>query len=128
MLKRMLATTAVLALLALTPLTLAAQAHEKTAGTEMTITGQVIDMNCYVTNGASGAAHKACADGCAKAGVSLGILSSDGTIYLPVSSKPGDPQNAKLAAFTEGKVTVAGMHRMSHGLHTIEIKTIAAAT
>jgi type 1 fimbria pilin len=128
MLKRMLATTAVLALLALFPLTLAAQAHEKTAGTEMTITGQVIDMNCYVTNGASGAGHKACADGCAKAGVALGILSTDGTIYMPVSSKPGDPQNAKLAAFTEGKVKVTGMHRMANGLHTIEIKTVAAAT
>ena len=65
MLKRMLATTAVLALLAMIPLTLAAQAHKQTAGTEMTITGQVVDLNCYVTNGASGAGHKACADACA---------------------------------------------------------------
>jgi hypothetical protein len=46
MLKRMLASTAVLALLALIPLTLAAQAHKQTAGTEMTITGQVVDLNC----------------------------------------------------------------------------------
>ena len=128
MLKRMLATTAVFALLALIPLTLAAQAHEAAAGTEMTITGQVIDLNCYVTNGASGAGHKACASGCSKAGVPLGILSSDGTIYMPVSSKPGDPQNAKLSAFSEGNVKVTGIHRMSHGLHTIEIKTVAAAT
>lgn len=128
MLKRMLATTAVLALLALTPITLAAQAHETAAGTEMTITGQVIDLNCYVTNGASGAGHKACAQGCAKAGVPLGILASDGTIYVAVSSKPGDPQNPKLEAFNEGKVKVTGLHRMSHGLHTIEIKTVAAAT
>ena len=128
MLKRMLATTAALALLALIPPTLAAQAHEATAGTEMTITGQVIDLNCYVTNGASGAGHKACANACAKAGVPLGILSSDGTIYVAVSSKPGDPQNAKLEAFSEGKVKVTGMHRMSNGLHTIEIKTVAAAT
>jgi type 1 fimbria pilin len=128
MLKRMLATTAVFALLALIPLTLAAQAHEATAGTEMTITGQVIDLNCYVTNGASGAGHKACASACAKAGVPLGILSSDGTIYMPVSSKPGDPQNPKLSAFSEGNVKVTGVHRMSHGLHTIEIKTVAAAT
>ena len=128
MLKRILATTAVLALLALTPLTLAAQAHETTAGNDMTITGQVVDLNCYVTNGASGVGHKACGEACAKAGVPLGILSSDGTIYVPVSSKPGDPQNPKLAAFVEGKVKVTGTHRMSHGLHTIEIKTVAAAT
>ena len=128
MLKRTLATTVVFALVALIPQALIAQAHEKTAGTEMTITGQVVDLNCFVTNGASGAGHKACADACAKAGVPLGILSSDGTIYVPVSSKPGDPQNPKLAAFTEGKVKVTGTHRMANGLHTIEIKTVAAAT
>src|SRR6266446_9212374 len=116
MLKRILATTAVLAFCALP--SLAAQAHEKVAGDEMTITGQVVDLNCHTTNGASGAAHKACAQACAKAGVPLGILGTDGTIYLPVSSKPGDPQNSKLEQHVEGKVTVTGTHRMVSGLHT----------
>ena len=123
--KRILTTTVVLALFA-GPL--AAQGHMATAGNEVTITGQVIDLNCHTTNGASGPSHKACALACAKAGVPLGILASDGTIYLPVSSKPGDPQNSKLEPFVESKVKVSGMHRMVSGLHTIEIKTIAAAT
>src|SRR5690242_13416041 len=108
MLKRILATTAVLACCALP---LAAQAHEKMAGDEMTITAQVVDLNCNTTNGASGAGHKACAQACAKAGVPLGLLSSDGTMYLPVSSKPGDPQNSKLIPFAESKVKVTGTHR-----------------
>src|SRR6266571_1525786 len=71
---------------------------------------------------------KACAQACAKAGVPLGLLSSDGTMYLPVSSKPGDPQNSKLAPFAESKVKVTGTHRLVSGLHTIEIKTVSAAT
>ena len=125
MLKRVLACTTVLALCALP---LAAQGHAATAGNEMTITGQVVDLNCFTTNGQSGAGHKACAQACAKAGVPLGVLSSDGTIYLPVSSKPGDPQNSKLEQHAEGKVTVTGTHRMVSGLHTIEIKTVAAAS
>lgn len=125
MLKRILACTVALACFAL-PLT--AQGHAATAGNEMTITGQVVDLNCHTTNGASGAAHKACAQACAKAGVPLGILSSDGTIYLPVSSKPGDPQNSKLEPYAEAKVKVTGMHRLVSGLHTIEIKTVSAAT
>src|SRR5207247_9965368 len=87
MLKRILATTAVLACCALP---LAAQAHEKMAGDEMTITAQVVDLNCNTTNGASGAGHKACAQACAEAGVALGLVSGDGTLYLQVSSKPGD--------------------------------------
>ena len=125
MLQRILATTAVLALFALP---LAAQGHAATAGNEMTLTGQVIDLNCHTTNGASGAGHKACAQACAKAGVPLGILASDGTIYVPVSSKPGDPQNSKLEQYAEGKVNVTGTHRMVSGLHTIEIKTVTAAS
>ena len=130
MLKRLLATGAALLLFAL-PLAAqqpAAPMHAANAGNEMTITGTVIDVNCFTTNNASGAAHKGCAEACAKAGVPLAILSSDGTIYMPVSSKAGDAQNARLLPFVEGKVTVTGTHRMASGLHTIEIETVAAAS
>jgi type 1 fimbria pilin len=125
MLKRILATTALLAICALP---LAAQQAAAAKANDMTLTGTVIDMNCYTTMGASGAGHKSCALACAKAGVALAILGSDGNVYLPVSAKPGDPQNSRLEPFAEGKVRVTGTHRVVGGAHTIEIKTIAAAT
>src|SRR3989454_1724898 len=103
---------------------LADQAHTAASGIEMTMTVQVIDLNCNTTNGASGPAHKACAQACATAGVPLGILSSDGTIYVPVSSKPGDPPNSIIMQYAEDVVTVTGKHRLVSGLHTIEIKTV----
>ena len=81
-----------------------------------------------LAGGASGAAHKACAEACAKAGEPLAILTGDGEVYMAVSSKAGDPQNPRLLPFVEGKVKVTGTHRMNHGVHTIEIKTVAAAT
>ena len=96
-------------------------------GTETEITGQVIDVNCFTT-GVSGAAHKQCAQACAKAGVGLAILGSDGTIYIPVSSKAGDAQNSRLIAFAEATVKVKGIHRFANGLHTIEIKSVAVAS
>jgi len=126
MLNRMLAAAAVLAFLAFP---LAAQAeHGASGGSDMEITGQVIDLNCHTTMGASGPAHKQCAQACAKAGVGLAILASDGNIYIPVSSKQGDAQNSRLVAFAEAKVKVTGVHRLANGLHTIEIKSIVAAT
>lgn len=100
----------------------------QSSGNEMTITGQVVDLNCYTTHGESDAKHKACAQACAKSGVALGILGADGIVYLPVSSKPGDPQNSKLAPFADEKVKVTGTHRFANGLHTIEITSIVAAT
>ena len=127
MLKRMLGAMSALALVAL-PLAAQGSMGGKDMGSEVTLTGTVVDVNCYTANGATGAAHKACAEACAKAGVPLGILSSDGTLYMAVSAKPADPQNSKLLPFAEGKVKVTGTHRFKNGLHSIEIKTIEAAT
>src|SRR5256712_4004447 len=121
MLKRIFAATAVLALVALP---LAAQAGKMAApGKDLTITGQVIDINCYTTMGASGEGHKMCAQACAKAGVALAILGSDGTIYMPVSSKPADTQNSRLVDFTEAKVKGKGGLRMEKSLTKNEIQT-----
>lgn len=126
MLQRILASATALGLLALP---LSAQATQQAnAGNKVTLTGQVIDVNCYTTHQMQGAAHKACATACANKGVALAILASDGTIYMPVSAKPGDPQNSRLTQFIESKVTVTGTHRSVSGLHTIEIETVEAAS
>src|SRR3989449_3435119 len=118
MLKGIFAATAVPALAALP---LAAQAGRAAApGKAVTITGQVIDINCYTTMGASGGGHKMCAKACAKAGVALAILSNDGTIYMPVTSKPADPQNSRLVDLTEAQGKVTGGARMGKGLPTSE--------
>lgn len=125
MMKRMLGSALALALFAVP---LSAQEMQHAQGDKMTLTGQVIDVNCFTTHGAQGASHKSCATACANKGVGLAILSTDGTIYMPVSGKPGDPQNPRLVPFLEGKVKVTGTHRMQNGLHTIEIETVEAAT
>jgi hypothetical protein len=125
MLKQLLASSAALALCTVP---LKAQGMHPPAGDSVTITGTVIDTYCNTVMGAAGAAHRACAEACAKSGEALAILGSDGTVYLPVSAKPADPQNGRLLPFAEGKVKVTGTHRLNHGLHTIEIKTIEAAT
>src|SRR5438046_9314213 len=81
MLKRVLACTTVLALCALP---LAAQGHAATAGNEMTITRQVVDLNCFTTNGQSGAGHKPCAQACPQAGGPPRRPSTHGSTYDPV--------------------------------------------
>ncbi|HUK22374.1 MAG TPA: hypothetical protein VLV45_12585 [Gemmatimonadales bacterium] len=107
---------------------LRAQTRDPSPGKETTITGWVIDLNCRTTIGASGPTHAQCAQACAKAGVPLAILADDGTIYLPVSSKPGDPQNSRLSHFAETRVTVKGIHRYANGLHTIEITSVSGGS
>jgi hypothetical protein len=95
-------------------------------GQETAITGQVVDLTCF-SHGHSGDTHKTCAEACAKAGVQLGVLGTDGTLYLPISDKPADPTNSRLQRFAEQKVRVSGVHRVVNGLHTIELKSVTAA-
>ena len=54
-----------------------AQAQE-----DVTVQGEVIDMACYMAKGSRGAAHKACAQMCAKKGVPIGVLTDGGEVYL----------------------------------------------
>lgn len=91
----------------------------------VTITGQVVDVTCYTLKGASGAAHKQCAQACADKGMTLGIL-SNGTIYIPLGT--GDTPNTKLREFAESQVKVTGMHRLKNGVHTIEVRSVSAAS
>lgn len=50
----------------------------------VTIQGEVVDMACYMAKGSKGAAHKSCAQLCAKRGVPLGLLTDQGELYLLV--------------------------------------------
>src|SRR5438034_1164409 len=58
-------------------LAVAARAQE-----DVKVQGEVVDMACYMAKGSKGAAHKACAQMCAKKGVPIGLLTDAGEIYL----------------------------------------------
>lgn len=97
--------------LAASPLALAQEPVKADAGGSKEITGEIIDMMCYVDHGAKGAKHASCAEKCIKGGGPVGIL-SDGKAYLVIGDhKPINDELAPLAAKTvtlEGKVVSNG--------------------
>ncbi len=52
-----------------------------------TVTGEILDMKCYMTSGAHGEDHKDCAASCVKGGAPMGILADDGKVYLLIEGK-----------------------------------------
>ncbi len=52
-------------------------------------TGEIVDMSCYIANGAKGADHADCAKTCVKNGQPMGLLTDDGTLVL-LAQKSGD--------------------------------------
>jgi hypothetical protein len=61
----------------------------------VTVQGEIVDMACYLPKGSRGAAHKSCAQMCAKRGAPLGLLTDGGELYLLVDDHNNpDPYEA----------------------------------
>jgi hypothetical protein len=95
------------------------------SGPSETITGEVIDLSCYLANGQEGRGpeHKECAIMCAKAGSALAILTESGVVYFPVSPM-GKNNNGKLLDYVGDNVEVTGMVVTQSGINGIKIQSI----
>src|SRR5690349_13631495 len=69
--------------------------HMMTHGTKVTLTGNVVDISCYVGSGLHGPSHAACAKACLLKGQPFGIQTSNGSIVTVLGSGPNDNPNAK---------------------------------
>jgi hypothetical protein len=72
----------------------------------VTVTGEVLDMACYLDHGASGAKHAACAKMCIESGLPVGIKGEDGKTYLIIGDHK--PMNKELASLAAKTITVKG--------------------
>jgi len=48
----------------------------------ITVSGEVLDLSCYLARGLSGPLHRDCAKQCLAAGVPMGLMTADSTMYL----------------------------------------------
>jgi len=93
-----------------------------------TIKGEVIDVSCYVAEGAKGALHKDCAVACIKAGQPAGIL-EEGTGKVYVAAKEDDHMTnpgLQLVPYAAKMVEVQGVVHERGGAATIDIRKIMA--
>ena len=95
---------------------------EEKVGSEQMITGEVVDLACYLSEGASGPGHKDCAQKCIASGLPVGIKSGD-EIYVAIGSEHGSA-NSTLAPLAAQQVTAEGMVTERDGVHLIAIKKI----
>jgi hypothetical protein len=100
-----------------------AHQHEHASGAQ-TVSGEVVDLACYLSEGALGPGHKECAQKCITSGLPVGIKSGD-KIYLAVGSEHGSA-NSALAPLAAQQVTVEGTVTERDGVHLIAIKKVTA--
>ena len=105
--------------LAVAPLAIA-QEHDHSAdvGASKEVTGEVVDMMCYVDHNAVGEKHgQSCGAKCIKSGGPVGIV-SDGKAYLVVGEHK--PMNDQLAEYCGKNITLKGKLAERGGIAMIE--------
>ena len=92
-----------------------------------TLEGEILDLACYIPEGAKGPAHKRCAQTCAEHGMPLGLLVEDGTVYLlfPKHGKEEQFDDVKKLAGTDAKLTGKASERA--GMKGFEVHAAEAA-
>ena len=105
--------------LAVAPLAIAQEHdHSAGAGASKEVTGEVVDMMCYVDHNAVGEKHgQSCGAKCIKSGGPVGIV-SDGKAYLVVGEHK--PMNDQLAEYCGKNITLKGKLAERGGIAMIE--------
>jgi hypothetical protein len=108
-----------LAALAFSPLAVAQEhEHSKEPAASKEVTGEVVDMMCYVDHNAVGEKHgQSCGAKCIRSGGPVGIV-SDGKAYLVVGEHK--PMNDQLAEYCGKSITVKGKLVERGGIAMIE--------
>ena len=91
-----------------------------------TLTGEVVDMACYVVHPATshGNGHRKCADTCLKKGMPMGILTDDKQVILVLEDHENPKPYAQLKEKAAEKVTIEGDRVTQGGLQGIVVQTV----
>jgi hypothetical protein len=93
------------------------------AAQEILVTGEVLDMTCYIASNLSGPDHAKCARICIKSGEPAGIKAQDGKVYL-LTGEPGHSVNAELAEYAAQVVTIKGRQTVRDGFAQLQVEEI----
>ena len=77
-------------------------------GERITVTGEVVEMWCYLEAGDRGAAKKACATACAKAGNPIALIDDKGQLFVLAGLKSHQPAQELLLDKMSERVTLTG--------------------
>lgn len=98
------------------------------SGKVTTVTGELVDVSCYLQLGKRGDKHIPCGSECLKNGQPFGVLTPSKTLYI-VMAEEHDPRRKGEADLRDAlipllakQVKVTGMHTMSNGYHAIYVQ------
>lgn len=90
-----------------------------------TVSGEVVDLACYLHDSSMrGAAHKKCAETCAKKKIPMGVLTDDGKVYVLLEDSANPKALNDALAKAAQKVTVEGTKVAQGGVNGIVVGSV----
>jgi hypothetical protein len=90
----------------------------------MTLKGEVVDLACYVGHGAKGEMHKECAVKCAAMGQPVGLLSTDGKLYVLVADHVDPSSYEKARKLAGEQVEILGENAEKDGVNALTVHSV----
>lgn len=100
-------------------------------GHAVTLTGEVVDLSCYLQLGKKGDAHKACGAKCVANGEPAGLLTKEGKVYMLMAEQHHPRRDgqvslaAEMASQMGQTITVSGMLVKNGGIPTVYVEAPA---
>jgi len=102
-------------------------------GKALTVTGEVVDLSCYIQLGKRGDGHKACGAKCVTNGAPVGIVTKENKVYMLVAEQHHPRRDGQLGFAKEyaekmgTTITINGMLSEFGGIPTIFVEAPVAA-
>src|SRR5262249_29464179 len=93
-----------------------------------TITGEVVDMGCWLGHAARGEDHISCATKCLNEGMPIGLLTSNGTLYLVTLDHDNADPYVSLKDMAGKNVSITGELLSRSGTKAIEASKVQLAS
>ena len=120
--KLVIAAALVALIVSAAPVSVAADGDPKT----VKVTGEILDMACYIGKGAKGPDHAGCAKACVKGGQPMGLLTDDGTVYILLANHENGEAFEQAKELAGTKVEIEGTSMNRSGVKAVEIHEVKA--
>jgi hypothetical protein len=91
---------------------------------DVTLTGEVLDLACYIGHGAKGPDHASCAAKCAEMGQPIGLAASDGKVYILIADHADSSPFTKAKSMAGKKVEIKGEVAAKDGLNALTVHAV----
>ena len=99
-------------------------AEKAAAPTDVTLTGEILDLACYIAHGARGPDHASCAVKCAEMGQPVGLAASDGKVYILIADHADSSAFSKAKTMAGKKVEIKGEVAAKDGMNALTVHAV----